>query len=67
MLVTAALDDALGVLEPANRPGTRYEWPNWSLALPASLEAIQRSPLMRSIADVLRAKRPEARAAFDKK
>jgi 4-alpha-glucanotransferase len=39
-LVGAMLEDALGVPERHNHPGTTDEWPNWSLALPLPLEAI---------------------------
>jgi 4-alpha-glucanotransferase len=65
MLVSATLEDALGVVEPPNRPGTRHEWPNWSLALPLPLEAIQRSSLLAAIAGVFHARRADARAGFD--
>jgi hypothetical protein len=34
-------------------PGTLDEWPNWSMALPASLEDLQAANLPRTIADVL--------------
>ena len=40
-LVTATLEDALGVVDRPNRPGTTAEWPNWSLALPVTLEALR--------------------------
>lgn len=53
MLVTATLDDALGVLERPNMPGTTSAWPNWSLALPAPLEALETSALARAIATAL--------------
>jgi 4-alpha-glucanotransferase len=35
------LEDALGVHERANVPGTIDEFPNWRLALPSSLEEIE--------------------------
>jgi 4-alpha-glucanotransferase len=54
VLVTATLDDALAVTDRPNVPGTTAERPNWSLALPASLEALERSPLARRIAAALR-------------
>jgi 4-alpha-glucanotransferase len=52
-LLTATLDDALGVTERPNQPGTTEGWPNWSLALPEPLETIERSQLAREIAETL--------------
>lgn len=48
-LLSAVLDDACAVEERPNMPGTIDEWPNWCLALPMSLEQIERSPLAASI------------------
>jgi 4-alpha-glucanotransferase len=53
-VLLATLDDALGVLEQPNMPGTTSSWPNWSLALPKRLEDIQEDPLPRQIAAALR-------------
>jgi 4-alpha-glucanotransferase len=53
-VVTATLEDALAVPERPNLPGTTTERPNWSLALPVSLEELERHPLPRAIADALR-------------
>ena len=53
-VLLATLDDALGVLEQPNMPGTTTSWPNWSLALPKTLEEIQDDPLPRQIAAALR-------------
>jgi 4-alpha-glucanotransferase len=52
-IVTATLDDALAVPERPNMPGTVDEWPNWSLALPEPLEAIERAELPRATARAL--------------
>jgi len=53
-LLTATLEDALEVTERPNQPGTTpEERPNWSLALPQPLEAIERVPLARDIAEAL--------------
>ena len=52
-LVTATLEDVLGVSEPPNRPGTQREWPNWSLALPFTLDEIERHPLVKAVAQAL--------------
>jgi len=48
-VVTATLDDALGVQERPNLPGTIDEWPNWRLALPLPLEEIETAPLAEAI------------------
>jgi 4-alpha-glucanotransferase len=44
-VVTATLEDALAVEERPNIPNTTTAWPNWSLALPASLEQLETHPL----------------------
>lgn len=53
LLVTATLDDALGVEERPNQPGTTGEWPNWSLALPEPLEAVLDDPGVLRLGEVL--------------
>ena len=53
MLLTAGLDDALGVEERPNMPGTIDEWPNWRIALPLSLEEIEQDPRPRAVAAAL--------------
>jgi 4-alpha-glucanotransferase len=58
-LVTATLEDALGVVERPNKPGTITEWPNWSLALPASLEELTSGEGPARIARSLRRDPPE--------
>ncbi|GAC1591244.1 MAG: 4-alpha-glucanotransferase [Acidimicrobiales bacterium] len=50
LLVTATLEDALGVYERPNQPGTVDEWPNWSIPLPVPLEEIESDPHVRSVA-----------------
>ena len=50
MILTATLEDALGVLERPNVPNTTTERPNWSIPLPANLESIKRRPLVRKVA-----------------
>lgn len=49
-LVTATLDDALGVPERPNMPSTTSEWPNWSIALPVDLATLETTPLARTLA-----------------
>jgi 4-alpha-glucanotransferase len=52
-LLLATLDDAVAVPERPNVPGTVREWPNWSLALPQTLEEIEGLELPRRIAAAL--------------
>ncbi|HEX2849195.1 MAG TPA: 4-alpha-glucanotransferase [Acidimicrobiales bacterium] len=52
MIVTATLEDALGVEERPNYPGT-VGGTNWSLALPRTLEELERDPGVAAIVDVM--------------
>ena len=52
-ILTATLEDALEVPERPNQPGTIDEFPNWSRALPRTLEQMRSDPLPRAIADAL--------------
>jgi 4-alpha-glucanotransferase len=52
-VVVGTLDDALGVTERPNLPGTTDEWPNWKLALPEAIEDIEQDERVRSLARVL--------------
>ncbi|MGI8707630.1 MAG: 4-alpha-glucanotransferase [Actinomycetota bacterium] len=56
-ILTATLEDALAVEERTNQPGTTDEFPNWSRALPRTLEQIMAAPEPRAIATTL-ARRP---------
>jgi 4-alpha-glucanotransferase len=49
LLVTATLEDALGVEERPNMPGTTDQWPNWSLALPDPIEDLEPDPRVRRL------------------
>ncbi|HDP25823.1 MAG TPA: 4-alpha-glucanotransferase [Deltaproteobacteria bacterium] len=53
LIVTATLDDALGVHERPNMPGTLSQWPNWSISLPLSREEIEDHPLLDNVARVI--------------
>lgn len=53
-VLTATLDDALAVEERPNIPGTTTERPNWSIALPLPLEAIESQPLVHAVAAACR-------------
>lgn len=57
-VLLASLDDALAVIEQPNMPGTTTSWPNWSLALPWTLDQLREAELPRRLAEVL--KRPPA-------
>jgi 4-alpha-glucanotransferase len=48
-IITATLEDALAVEERPNMPGTTTEWPNWSLALPQTLEQLEAAPLAAAV------------------
>jgi 4-alpha-glucanotransferase len=53
-VVTATLHDCLGVAERPNMPATTgATWPDWSLALPATLEELLDDPRTRRIAELL--------------
>jgi 4-alpha-glucanotransferase len=54
MVVSATLEDALGLEARTNMPGTVDQWPNWSVALPGGIEALEQAPLAQSIAKALR-------------
>jgi len=56
-VVTATLDDALGVETRPNLPGTTDERPNWCLALPKSLEEIELDHTVARVAAALSAGR----------
>ena len=64
VLVAATLEDALGVAERPNLPGTTGDRrANWSLALPAPLEEIADGPACPSARGGSRASRGQPRAA----
>jgi 4-alpha-glucanotransferase len=52
-VLVATLEDALAVAERPNMPNTTTEWPNWSLALPYPLEAIERHPHVQAVGTAL--------------
>ncbi len=49
-MVLVSMEDALGVHERPNVPGTINEFPNWRLALPISLEEIEQADGVQRIA-----------------
>jgi 4-alpha-glucanotransferase len=54
MLVTATVEDALGVTQRPNMPGTLADRPNWSLALPVLLDEALDDPLVNRVAAAMR-------------
>jgi 4-alpha-glucanotransferase len=62
-LRVATLEDALAVVERPNMPGAPACWPNWSLALPAPIEALEHDSLARVIAAALGGAADEATEA----
>lgn len=56
VVLAATLEDALGVVERPNLPGTVHERPNWSLALPLPLEEVLDDPTVTAIAETLDAR-----------
>ena len=61
MIVTATLDDALGVETRPNVPGTTDERPNWSIPLPLPLEEIETHAGAAAVARRLARRRPDGR------
>jgi 4-alpha-glucanotransferase len=52
-VVLATLEDAAGAAERPNMPGTVDEWPNWSIPLPVTVEALAESEQAERIAAAL--------------
>jgi len=52
--VAATLDDALGVEERVNFPGTTDEWPNWRISCRVGLEDLAAHPGFRATVEALR-------------
>lgn len=52
------LEDALGLIEQINVPGTVDEHPNWRRRLPLTTGAIFADPRVAGLADALNRERP---------
>jgi 4-alpha-glucanotransferase len=52
-LVVVSMEDALGMVEQPNLPGTVLEYPNWRRRLPVSLEDLGDHPKLRAIAHIM--------------
>jgi 4-alpha-glucanotransferase len=53
-IVLASLEDALGIHERPNVPGTTGEFPNWRLALPLALDEIENARGVGQVVSVMR-------------
>jgi (1->4)-alpha-D-glucan 1-alpha-D-glucosylmutase len=62
-LLTVQIEDALGLVDQANLPGTIDEHPNWRRRLPVAVDELERQPLLKRIAARLRRLRPWSAAA----
>ena len=58
LVVVAQLEDALGVVEQANLPGTTDEHPNWRRKLPEDSTALADDPRLAALGLALAAERP---------
>jgi 4-alpha-glucanotransferase len=52
-LITATLEDALGVEQRPNMPGLASQRPNWCIVLPKTLEEIRRDKFILRLAKIL--------------
>jgi 4-alpha-glucanotransferase len=57
-LFAVQLDDALGLVEQANLPGTVDEHPNWRRKAPVLLEELTTHPLFQKVANAVAEERP---------
>jgi 4-alpha-glucanotransferase len=62
-IVLASFEDALGIEERTNQPGTTTERPNWRLALTKSLEDIEHDEGVLRVAQLMRDARQSMRDA----
>lgn len=60
-IVMVQVEDALGLAEPVNVPGTVDEHPNWRRRLPVTVEALFASPRFGALAAALNEERPPVR------
>jgi 4-alpha-glucanotransferase len=62
-LLMVAMEDALGVVDQPNVPGTMHEHPNWRRRLPVALEDLAQDKGLAAIADVMASAGRSTRAA----
>jgi 4-alpha-glucanotransferase len=53
LVAVVTLDDAGGVAQRPNMPGTIDQWPNWRLGLPVTVDALLGAPLAGQIAHLM--------------
>ena len=58
-LLSVQIDDALGVREQANLPGTIDEHPNWRRKIAISIEALTEQPLFEAVVNAIATERPK--------
>jgi len=61
-IAAVSLEDAFGMVEQPNLPGTLDEHPNWRRRLPVPVEAFADHPALERIAALMRAERPRGSA-----
>ncbi len=59
-LFCVQIDDALGIHEQANLPGTVNEHPNWRRKMPIPIEELGAHPLFRAVTTAVAAERPRS-------
>lgn len=52
-ILMAQLEDALEISKRVNMPGTTHEWPNWSVALPLTIQEMAQHPNVKAVAALL--------------
>ncbi|MEV8468366.1 4-alpha-glucanotransferase [Fluviibacterium sp. DFM31] len=65
-LVSVQLDDALGVTQAQNLPGTIDEHPNWRRRLPVPVEEFSKNEALRHVTGVMQSHRPPLPAPREK-
>jgi 4-alpha-glucanotransferase len=58
-LAALQIEDALGLTDQVNIPGTTAQYPNWRRRLPVSLEKLAEHPVFRAHTAVMRKARPQ--------
>jgi (1->4)-alpha-D-glucan 1-alpha-D-glucosylmutase len=66
-IMVAQLEDAMGVVEQANLPGTTSEHPNWRRKLPVTLERFAAEPRFHALCDTLAGVRGRSRPAVKRR
>jgi (1->4)-alpha-D-glucan 1-alpha-D-glucosylmutase len=64
LVMMVQLEDALGIAEQANLPGTVSEHPNWRRRLPCTLERMERDPRLDALGRAFAKERPHPARAL---